>query len=97
MDVVLDYVGGDALASTKDVLADGGTVASVADPAARTELGGIYAWVRPSSDDLAELARMADAGTLKVEIARTFPLEQAADAHRLSEEGHVRGKVVVTA
>ncbi|MYZ19193.1 zinc-binding dehydrogenase, partial [Streptomyces sp. SID337] len=26
----------------------------------------------------------------------TFPLERAAEAHRLSEEGRTRGKIVVT-
>jgi NADPH:quinone reductase-like Zn-dependent oxidoreductase len=31
-----------------------------------------------------------------VPIARAFPLEETAEAHRLVGEGHVRGKVVVT-
>jgi NADPH:quinone reductase-like Zn-dependent oxidoreductase len=31
-----------------------------------------------------------------VPIAKAFPLEQIADAHRLVAGGHVRGKVVVT-
>jgi len=45
---------------------------------------------------LPELARMADAAQLRVPIAKAFPLEQIADAHRLVAGGHVRGKVVVT-
>ncbi|ROS73628.1 NADP-dependent oxidoreductase [Cellulomonas sp. PhB143] len=95
VDVVLDYVGGEALATTKDVLADGGTVASITEAAARDELGGVYAWVRPSSGDLAEVARLIDAGSVRVEVAEVFELADAADAHRASESGHVRGKVVV--
>ena len=39
---------------------------------------------------------MADAGQLRVPIAKAFPLDQLADAHRLVAERHVRGKVVVT-
>jgi NADPH:quinone reductase-like Zn-dependent oxidoreductase len=39
---------------------------------------------------------MADAGQLRVAIAKAFPLEQTAEAQRLVGEGHVRGKVVVT-
>jgi NADPH2:quinone reductase len=35
-------------------------------------------------------------GELRIEVAETFPLEQAADAHRLIEEGHNRGKLVLT-
>jgi hypothetical protein len=31
-----------------------------------------------------------------VPIAKAFPLEQTADAHRMVGEGHVRGKVVVS-
>jgi NADPH:quinone reductase-like Zn-dependent oxidoreductase len=53
-------------------------------------------FVRPDQHDLEELARMADAGQLRVSIARAFPLEQTAEAQRLVAEGHVRGKVVVT-
>jgi len=57
--------------------------------------GGIYAWVRPSSSDLAELGRLADEGALTVHVDRVLELEDAAEAHRLVEAGHVRGKVVV--
>jgi len=32
---------------------------------------------------------------LRVEVAETFPLERAADAHRLIEAGHVQGKLVL--
>ncbi|MCU0835573.1 MAG: zinc-dependent alcohol dehydrogenase family protein [Chromatiaceae bacterium] len=37
-----------------------------------------------------------DRGELRIQVSRTFPLEQAADAHRLIEEGHTRGKLVLT-
>lgn len=40
-------------------------------------------------------ARLVEAGRLKVEVSRTFPLEQAAEAHRLIEEGHTAGKIVL--
>ncbi|WP_265522104.1 NADP-dependent oxidoreductase [Oerskovia flava] len=95
VDVVLDYVGGDALAITGEVLRDGGTVASIADPAARDELGGHYVWVRPDTADLTEIARLADAGVLRSEVAEVLDLADAARAHELSQSGHVRGKIVV--
>ena len=41
VDVILDYVGGDALDSVEDVLRDGGTVASITDARARDEFVGI--------------------------------------------------------
>jgi NADPH:quinone reductase-like Zn-dependent oxidoreductase len=57
--------------------------------------GGIHAWVRPSGADLQALADLADAGTLTVPVARSFPLEGAADAFRASMTGHVRGKIAI--
>lgn len=95
VDVVLDFGTDDLVATTRALLAPGGTVASIVNPAARTELGGHYLWVRPSSEDLAALATMADAGQLAVDVAAVFDLADAAAAHELSESGHVRGKVVV--
>ncbi|NNU28369.1 NADP-dependent oxidoreductase [Isoptericola sediminis] len=95
VDVALDYVGGDAVAISADVLAPGGTISSIADPAARDEHGGQYVWVRPSTEDLAELGALIDEGTVGVEVAEIYELADAAAAHRASETGHVRGKIVV--
>jgi len=44
---------------------------------------------------LAEAAELYERGELSMPVARTFPLEQGAEAHRVSEEGHVRGKLVL--
>jgi NADPH:quinone reductase-like Zn-dependent oxidoreductase len=44
---------------------------------------------------LTAIAELIDAGELTVHVDREFPLEQAADAHRLLEEGHTRGKIVL--
>lgn len=96
VDVVLDFAGGDSLDTTAAVMTDGGRVVSIADPRAASEFGGQYVWVRPSPEDLAELARLIDAGDLWVEVAATYGLEETAQAYRELESGHVRGKVVVT-
>jgi NADPH2:quinone reductase len=45
---------------------------------------------------LRRCAEWIDEGRLRIEVERTFPLERAADAHRLIEEGHTRGKLVLT-
>ena len=58
--------------------------------------GGRYVFVRPDSAQLGELARLVADGSLHVEVAATFDLADVADAHRRSETGHGRGKVVVT-
>lgn len=36
-----------------------------------------------------------DEGSLKLDVARVLPLEWAAEAHRLIEQGHTRGKIVL--
>ncbi|RLU92251.1 alcohol dehydrogenase [Streptomyces griseocarneus] len=95
VDVVLDLVGGGAVKTSPDVAAPGARLVSIADPEVAS-LGGRLLWVRPDSADLAELGRLAETGVLRVEVAEVFPLSRAADAHRLSERGHVRGKIVVT-
>jgi NADPH2:quinone reductase len=95
IDVALDFVGGEAVSASAELLADGGTIASITDPTARTEHGGHYVWVRPSAADLDALTALFDSGKLTVEVAQVFDLADAADAHRASETGHTRGKVVV--
>lgn len=40
-------------------------------------------------------ARLIEAGRLMVEVSQAFPLDQAAEAHRLIEEGHTAGKIVL--
>lgn len=44
---------------------------------------------------LSEAADLYERGLFSMPVERTFPLEQAAEAHRISEEGHVRGKLVL--
>ncbi len=95
VDVVLDYGSDDLVPTTRAVLAEGGTVASVINTAARDDLGGHYVWVRPSTTDLDALTRLIDDGAVKVDVAQVFELADAGAAHDLVAEGHVRGKVVV--
>ncbi|SFO03325.1 NADPH:quinone reductase [Geodermatophilus obscurus] len=95
VDAVLDLVGGDTLADAPRQVRDVARIASVVDPAVNG-MGGRYVFVRPERHDLEELGRMADAGQLRVAIAKAFPLERTAEAQDLVTGGHVRGKVVVT-
>ncbi len=93
VDVVADFVGG-VRDVTMAVLAPGGRHASIADSTV-LETGGAWFWVRPSSEGLAELGRMADAGQLHVPVADVLPLEELPAAFARSREGHVRGKLVI--
>lgn len=48
-----------------------------------------------SSDDLQVVAELVEAGTVKAIVDRSFPMEQAADAHRYVESGAKHGPVVI--
>ncbi|MEV7423223.1 MULTISPECIES: NADP-dependent oxidoreductase [unclassified Streptomyces] len=95
VDAAFDIIGGDLLRATPPLLAPGGRLASIADGGV-TELGGGYAFARADPADLAALAALAEHGVLEVGVARTFPLERAAEAFRFNEAGGAGGKVVVT-
>ncbi|WP_331714410.1 NADP-dependent oxidoreductase [Auraticoccus cholistanensis] len=94
VDAVADFVGG-VREQTLAVLADGGRHASVADPGV-TEHGGTWVWVRPDGAELQELADLAARGALQVDVAGRYGLDEVADAFRRSQQGHVRGKLVIT-
>jgi len=51
---------------------------------------------RTNSEDLRALADLVSAGSIKPVIDRVVPLEDAAAAMAYVEEGHARGKVVIT-
>jgi len=47
-------------------------------------------------EDLIALTELIEAGSVTPVIDRTYPLIEAPDAIRYLEEGHARGKIVVT-
>jgi NADPH:quinone reductase-like Zn-dependent oxidoreductase len=51
---------------------------------------------KPSTTDLEHLAQLVESGALTPVIDRTYPLSEAAEAIRYLEQGHARGKVVIT-
>ncbi|MEV6826045.1 NADP-dependent oxidoreductase [Amycolatopsis sp. NPDC051102] len=104
VDVVLDTLGGDTAARSLGVLRPGGhLVTAVAEEdteliakfeAAGMRFSGIA--VDPDPVALRGLVELVELGRLRVHVQETFPFERIADAHRLIEGGHLRGKVVLT-
>ncbi len=92
VDAVLDCVGTpEAINVSFEVIRDPARFGSLVSPAP----GVRRLSTRGSVTQLAELVALYEKGALRVEVAATFPLEEAAAAHRLLESGHVRGKVVL--
>jgi NADPH2:quinone reductase len=101
----LDLVGTDEAVDVSIALvSDRSRIATIAAVRRGLELGIKVLGGAPGADpgtairDAArlELARLAGQGGLRVQVDRTFPLENAADAHRLSMGGHVSGKIALT-
>ncbi|MFP3464201.1 NADP-dependent oxidoreductase [Leifsonia sp. SIMBA_070] len=58
-------------------------------------LRGTHYKVAPDGNTLAVIARLLEAGNVRVHVDQIFPLDRIADAHAAIESGHTRGKVVV--
>jgi NADPH:quinone reductase-like Zn-dependent oxidoreductase len=100
VDLVLDTVGGAALASVWPALKRGGTLVSIAgQPSAEkaSELNVRTAGfsAQTSSDLLSTIAHLIDNGPVKVAVATRFSLSEAPKAHELSQSGHGRGRIVL--
>jgi NADPH:quinone reductase-like Zn-dependent oxidoreductase len=44
---------------------------------------------------LGEIGELIESGRFSLPAAQTFPLAKVAEAHRVSEQGHLRGKLVL--
>ncbi len=101
VDAALDLVGTDeALDTSVELVADRGRIATIAGFARAPELGiavltGADGGQEIRDGSRGEVIRLAAAGKLEVTVDRTFPLEEAAEAHRYLQTGHAGGKVVL--
>lgn len=82
---MLDLVGGDTQQRSFAVLKKGGYLVATSQPpspqeAAKYGVPAAMFGMQASADDLARLAGLLDAGKLQVDVARTYPLAQAAQA-----------------
>src|SRR5690242_987656 len=97
VDLALDVAGSGVLPELIGVAGDAGHVVTVADFSGAQEHG-----VRFSRGDagravhaLGEIGELIESGRFSLPVAQTFPLAEVAEAHRVSEQGHVRGKLVL--
>jgi NADPH:quinone reductase-like Zn-dependent oxidoreductase len=97
VDVALDVAGSGVLPELIELAGGAGHVVTVADFAGAREHGVLF-----SSGDagravhaLGEIGGLIESGRFALPVARTFPLAEVAEAHRVSEHGRVRGKLVL--
>jgi NADPH:quinone reductase-like Zn-dependent oxidoreductase len=98
VDRALDASGGDMLPALVDLTGSPDRVITIADYQGAQETGVAFSGGRGPErawHALADVAELVEAGRFRLPVARTFPLDQIAEAHRISESGHPRGKLVL--
>lgn len=104
VDLIIDGVGGETAIRALECLQPHGqmitlpsvTAAEVVAAGAAKGLTVSPLRARPDARQLHELAMLASSGKVMLNLTDSLPLDQAAEAHRLSASGHVRGKLVLT-
>jgi len=98
VDAALDAAGGGALSALVELAGGPENVVTVADYAGAEQTGARFTGgmgTQRAVHALREIEALIEAGQFSLPVAKTFPLEQIGEAHRLSETGHVRGKLVL--
>ncbi|MFF7675388.1 NADP-dependent oxidoreductase [Actinacidiphila glaucinigra] len=104
VDVVLDPLGGPESVRSLGTLRGGGLLVTllpigVPELRAEAERRGVRATgmlVEADHAGMAAVARLIEEGALRVTVAGTFPLAEAAKAHASLETGRTTGKLVLT-
>lgn len=96
VDLALDAAGHDNLLTAAEVVADRDRVGTIVEPALANRLGCRWITSDRSAARLGELLGLCATGDLVVTVRATYPLDDAAAAHRDVGTGHGRGKVALT-
>jgi NADPH:quinone reductase-like Zn-dependent oxidoreductase len=96
VDFAVDIAGSGVIPQLVELTGDPARVVSIADFTAPQYGAKVTGGSEGRSwEALAEAADLYRRGTFQVEVQQVFPLADAAAAHRVSEGGHVRGKLVL--
>ena len=98
-DAVFDTVGGEVAQRSFAVLKPGGRAAFIASgaqapKAPRTDVASLRPPVGRARRHMERIAQLYEAGAIRPPEIKLYRLSQAADAHRVSEGRHFRGKLV---
>ena len=101
-DAVIDLVGGDTQRRSFQVLRRGGKlISAVSDPdealAQRHGVEAAFFLVKVTTQDLAQIASLIDAGNLRTRVGAVLPLADAREAHLMleGERPRPKGKIVL--
>ena len=98
VDAALDAAGGGALPALVELTGGPERVVTIADYQGAQETGATMSGgpgATRAVHALRDIGPLIESGRFSLPVAQTFPLSQIAEAHRLSEAGHVRGKLIL--
>jgi NADPH:quinone reductase-like Zn-dependent oxidoreductase len=100
IDLVIDLIGGETQKRSLKVIKKGGRLITAVQLGNQEEakeknihIEGFLTQSLP--EELEQIKQLIDSGKVMPVIASVMPLKDAAKAQKLSEEGHVRGKIVL--
>lgn len=101
IDLVYDLIGGDTQQRSWAVIKQGGALISTLNEPSQVDASkhGARAaryTARPDGDQLRRIVELFEAGAVRVDIVERFTFEHVPDALARLEQGHLRGKLVVT-
>ncbi len=100
VDVVLDSIGGDTHHRSYQVLKPGGTLVFLIakpfeDRAAEFDVNLVRAVVEDVDDAFAAMADLVNRDVVVPQVEHVLPLADVREAHKISQTGHARGKIVL--
>jgi NADPH:quinone reductase-like Zn-dependent oxidoreductase len=97
VDIVIDTVGRDVVDRSWPLLRNSGILISIFDEVTppTDAVRGEYFIVEPDGRQLAELARLVDAGALRPVVGRIVPFAEATTVFSTEKDGHHPGKTVI--
>jgi len=100
IDLVYDAVGGDVQRRSYEVLKKGGRLVAIVnvpsqEEARRYGVEAAHVFVTPDGEQLRRIGALLESGAVRPPALQEMRLEDAAEAQKRSQAGHVRGKIVL--
>ncbi len=95
VDAALDLAGSGIIAELVELTGNPTAVLSIADFSAPQHGAQVSGAAGDRFAAYAEASRLWKAGVLSLPVQQSFPLQDAAAAQRLSQDGHVTGRLVI--
>ena len=97
VDLIFDCTSGESLQQSLKCLKDSGKLVSILNQGQDLDkkIDFEFVFVEPNSKQLQHLAKLVEDGKLKVEVSKTYSLDEAVEALEQIQSLHTTGKIVV--